>query len=76
MVASLCQGVWGSHLVHKVLHHYGGLAVVAAITKVFLVVRLVLDAAKIAHAVDRVRGVVQGRFQRHSISFTHAEAKR
>lgn len=54
VVASLCQGVWGSHLVHKVLHHYGGLAVVAAITKVFLVVRLVLDAAKIAHAVDRV----------------------
>jgi hypothetical protein len=47
-------GVCDSHLVNKVLHHNGGFAVVAAIAKVFLVVRLVLDATEIAHAVDRV----------------------
>jgi len=53
--SALFGGICDSHLVNKVLHHYGGFAVVAAITKVFLVVRLVLDAAEIAHAVNRVR---------------------
>jgi hypothetical protein len=53
-----CLEGFDSHLVNKVLHHNGGFAVVAAIAKVFLVVRLVLDAAKIAHAVDRVRFIV------------------